>query len=366
MLKQTLNQVNRWALRNIGHDWLDYLASNTMTDFNRWANNFIWTYDLKAQVVAVKDEARDTKTFTLMPNQRWQGMNAGQYVELVLDIDGEVHHRCYSLSPLVDGCFTITVKKVEGGKVSNWLHQQLQVGDVIQLNHPQGSFHYRNQDKLLFICAGSGITPCYSMISDLQANAHGQDIQVYAQFSRADDVIFADALQQWRTRGIKVDVALSQLRDAADVAPLDADNFLELFPDFRQRDIYLCGPEGFMDKVITSLQMYGYDMDHLHCERFVSQQFQLQEGSFNFADVQPEICFNHLNKSIQLTEADQGKTLLELAEHYGVQLESGCRKGMCGSCKLTLKEGKVAGNQIGNAVYLCSSYPDSARVVLDS
>lgn len=366
MLKQAMNTVNRLALRHVGRDWLDYLASNTMTDFNRWANDFIWTYDLKAQVLAVKDEALDTKTFTLMPNQRWRGMQAGQYIELELEIDGEVHHRCYSLSPLVDGSFTITVKKVDGGKVSNWLHQHLTAGMVIKFNQPQGNFYDRGQDKLLFICAGSGITPCYSMVSALQQAGVRPDIQLYAQFSQADGVIFADALQQWAASGIKVDVALSRQRQPGFVAPLDGNNFIELFPDFRQRDIYLCGPEGFMDKVITSLQMYGYDMDRLHCERFISRQPAFVEASFDFNQVQPEIYFQHLNTRIQLTVEDQGKTLLELAERHGVNLESGCRKGMCGSCKLTLKDGKVSGNQLGNAVYLCSSYPDSARIVLDS
>ncbi|PTQ89221.1 flavin reductase family protein [Agitococcus lubricus] len=364
MLNHLRQHTNRWLMQTVGHDWVDYIASNTMTVLNRRLNDFIWTYELKAQVIAITEEADQVKTMTLMPNQRWQGMQAGQYIQLKVLIDGVAYQRAYSLSPLENGCFTITVKQHAGGRVSTWLHEQLTVGMELRLEAAQGQFCYQQQEKILFISAGSGITPCYSIIQSLLADTRAKvDIALYAQFSQTKDVIYRQSLQQWRAQGVQVHVALSQQTGSDHL--LTADNLLQLYPDFRQRDIYLCGPAGFMDNIITLLQMYGYDMTRLHCERFNFAAPNLGE-QFDFSQCQPIVDFKHLHQRISLSPEDQGQTLLALAHKYGVLVESGCERGMCGSCKLTLKEGKVSGNQLGKAVYLCTSYPDSAHVVLDA
>ena len=71
MLERTLNAASRWALDRVGHDRVDYLVSNTMTEFNRKVMPFLWTYELKAVVEQVLNEATDVKTFVLRPNQHW-------------------------------------------------------------------------------------------------------------------------------------------------------------------------------------------------------------------------------------------------------------------------------------------------------
>lgn len=358
--------MNQWALRHIDREWLDYVASNTMTDFNRWLNPFLWTYDLKALVVAIKDEAQGVKTITLLPNQHWRTMTAGQHIEVTVDINGVPVSRYYSLSPLVHGQFTITVKRQASGKLSSWLHEHLRVGMELKLNHPQGNFSYQQQNKLLFIAAGSGITPCYSMISALRQAANCPDIALYAQFSRVEDIIFADSFNQWQEQGVRVDIALSQDKALNTSQSLITEaNFADLYPDFLERDIYLCGPQGFMDKVVSLLQNLGYDLNKLHSERFVAHDYHAAVPS-DFDISQAEIYFQHLNIRLPLSKADEGKSLMQIAECHGVSIESGCRQGMCGTCKLTLKEGQVTGNRLGSAVYLCTAFPASEKVVLDA
>lgn len=366
-----LSRLNKLALRHVGRDWLDYIASNTMTDFNRRWNTFIWTYELQAIVVAVKDEAEGVKTFKLMPNQLWKGMTPGQYITVKAKIDGEDVQRSYSLSPLdEDGCFTITVKRVASGKLSPWLHSHAKPGMVLPIEQPQGRFVYRQQSKVLFLCAGAGITPCYSMLQDMMGQAMRPDMAMYAQFTTSQDVIYKDTLQRWRSEGLQLTTALSRptAADKADThfsPALSADNIDALLPDFRERDIYLCGPQGFMDKMVQILKDKGYDLDKLDTERFVSHDIHTLTPS-DFKTAQAEIHFRHLDKHIVLTEADEGRTLMQIAEHHGVPIESGCRQGMCGTCKLTIKEGQVSGNTLGNAVYLCTSHPASNKLVLDA
>lgn len=360
--EQGRRKANQWALQQLGHDWVDYIASNTMTDFNRWWNDFIWTYQLKAVVVAVEQQTPDVKTLTLMPNQRWQGMVAGQYVTVKTMIDGQTVERYYSLSPMMDGCFTITVKKIDGGVMSTWLHEQVNVGQVLDLEPAQGQFCYQKEQKALFIAAGTGITPCYSIIADLLASGQVADVQLYVQFSTPEQALFKQTLRYWQRR---LPVYQAYSRDTQSIC-LTADNIEQLYPDFRERQIYLCGPSGFMERIIDVLLAKGFDLAQLHCERFVVAPSKSLTPVDDVAVEAKEIYFQHLNRHVQLTPEDQGRSLLEIGERHGVPLECGCRQGMCGSCKLTLKAGTVSGNQLGKAVYLCSAYPASTTVVLDA
>ena len=367
MRKARFSALNTLALTHLGRHWVDYIASNTMTEFNRRQNDFIWTYDLKALIVGIKDEAPGVKTFTLLPNQHWRHVKAGQHIAVTAQVNGQAVTRFYSLSPLVRGRFTITVKRVEGGVLSNWLHDHAQTGQALSIQHPQGDFCYQQQRKVLFICAGSGITPCYSIITDrlaaasLEGGNPAPDMAIYAQFSTKNDLIFAEALASWSAR-LSVRTAFS--RDNAS-ALIKAAPLLQQYPDLNERDVYLCGPQGFMDEVIGMLTAEGYDMSRLHCERFAFQDDTAANPS-EFETAGAEIYFQHLDTRITLAPDDKGKTLMDLAESHGVNLEVGCRQGMCGTCKLTLKSGQVSGNVLGQAVYLCSAYPASRNLVLDA
>ena len=365
MLDSLLNSANRWALQRFSRDWVDYLVSNTMTEFNRRINPFVWSYQLQALLLAVHDEADGVKTFVLLPNQHWRDWQAGQHAEFVVEINGTPHRRYYSLAQRDNGCVSITVKRVADGLVSNWIHQHWLPGKVVSLGLPQGSFVYRQQQKLLFICAGSGITPCHSMAQALLQQGAAVDIAFDAQFRHESDIIFRSSLRGWASEGLNANIALSQPCGsvATVVKPLDADELRRRYPDFAERDIYLCGPQGFMDKTITLLQQAGFDLARLHCERFGSGAWEADAGVGAACE---EIVFQHLNQRVQLDADDAGKTLMQIAERHNVPLESGCRQGMCGTCKLILRSGEVSGNKLGNAVYLCSAYPASRRVVLDA
>lgn len=381
MLDNARFRFNRWALQTLGRDWLDYIASNTMTDFNRSWNDFLWTYDLKALVIAVHEEAPGVKTFTLMPNQLWKGAKPGQYISVHASVAGERLTRFYSLSPMQNHCFTITVKRVAGGKVSNWLHDTVVPGLVLDIGQAQGHFCYQQQRKVLFIAAGSGITPVFSLVTAMvTAKMQGEDrpdIAVYAQFARAEDMIFKSTLPQWQADGIPVTVSLSQEPPGSvDIKPLihsvtpiarlqDGEALVRWWPDLHERDIYLCGPQGFMDAVIELLRNSSYDLKRLHCERFVAPVPHALSPA-DFATDTAEIHFRHLDRHITLTPEDQGLTLMQIAERHEIPIETGCRQGMCGTCKLTLAEGAVSGNQLGHAVYLCSAYPASNVLVLDA
>lgn len=370
MLDRALHHANRWVLDHVEPQWVDYVVSNTMTDLNRRINDFLWTYELKAHIEQVIDEAPGVKTFVLRPNQHWRGFQAGQHVELCLDIDGQSVRRHYSVSGRPRGRFSITVKRQEGGLASTWMHAHLRAGMSLTLTQPQGQFVYRDQSKALFLCAGSGITPCHSMVTALLARPDGDrpDLQVIAQFRDEAHVIFKQDLQAWARAGVKVTTAMSRgpvgVSAAHDKAPrIDADQLARLCPDLRDREVYLCGPEGFMTQMIELLRGLGVDLARVHTERFSFSDATAPTAD-TFEAAGAEIYFKNFNARITLDAEDQGKTLLQIGRDHGLPMESGCCQGMCGTCKLTLHDGQVSGNVLGQAVYLCTAYPASRSVVL--
>lgn len=377
MLERALAAPNRWALETIGRDRVDYLVSNTMTELNRKLNGFVWTYELKAQIVRVVDEAPGVKTYVMRPNQHWRGFKAGQHVEVLLNIDGQVVPRHYSISPLPNGRFAFTVKRVEGGQASGWMHQHLRAGAVLKIGHAQGRFcrDVNAPGRALFLVAGSGITPCHSMVTDQlrKAPSQAQHLQVIAQFRASNEVIFGQALQRWAQAGVKVHTAFSQGSGTAGQvstgvstsARIDAQLLAAQCPDIASRDIYLCGPDGFMQAMMAHLQTLGVDAKRIHTERF-SFASDTTAPDAHFQAEGAEVYFQHLDTRVTLTAADQGKTLLQIAQDHGVPVESGCCQGMCGTCRLVAHEGQVSGNALGRVVYLCTAYPASRSLVLDA
>lgn len=369
MLEQAMTRVHRWALDRADTQWVDYVVSNTMTDLNRRLNGFLWTYDLKAQVVRVLEEAAGVKTYVLRPNQHWRGFRPGQHVEVIVPgPEGGPWRRYYSISGRPGQCISITVKQADGGQVSRWMHAHLKPGMVLRIGHPQGRFCYQGQAKVLFLTAGSGITPCHSMVSALLADdtADRPDLQIIAQFRRADDVIFKNELRQWASQGVNVTTALSGEAPLQGHAPkVDLALLQAQCPDLLERDIYLCGPSGFMNQMMEHFRTLNVDLGRVHTERFALPAAPQAQSCVDEFDAEgAEVVFQHLGARITLTAQDKGKTLLQLAQARGVSLESGCQQGMCGTCKLTVHAGEVSGNVLGQAAYLCTSYPASRTVVL--
>ena len=98
-------------------------------------------HEIRARVVAVTAETPDTKSLHLRPNARWRGHLAGQYTAVEVEIDGVRVRRCYSISSAPsDPILTLTVKRVPGGRVSNWLHDHVAPGEVLVLGPAAGDF----------------------------------------------------------------------------------------------------------------------------------------------------------------------------------------------------------------------------------
>ncbi|CCK75559.1 MAG: iron-sulfur cluster-binding domain-containing protein [Oleispira antarctica] len=372
---RVLEVFHPWLFKTLGRDRLEYIASNTTNELTQKIDPFIWTYACKAKVISIRQETVNTKTFVLLPNQNFKAPIAGQHIELTSIGANKQASRCYTLSEITPNTVSITVKLNPEGEVSPWLHNQAEVGTVFDISLPRGNFVHRNQDKLLFICAGSGITPAFSMINNLlncsnkagEANKATPQVGLFYRTQTPENTIFSRRLVQLQANHDNIKIELSYSRLPVDiVTPSYIDQLMSAYPDIKQQHIYLCGPELFRNDVIQYLESIDFDFDHLDVEQFTLPVIEGSQGGNDNAVLEGDVTviLKSQNINFVIPARDCHKTLLEAAEEQGIVMEHGCRSGMCGSCKTNLVSGEVRGNKIGRSIYPCTAYPASKQIVL--
>jgi len=372
LFSSLLTTLHPWLIKTLGRDRLEYVASNTTNEVTKNIDPFIWTYDCKAKVIEVRQETEDSKTFVLLPNQNFMTPIAGQHIELTLNGPSfdQPASRCYTLSEISKQTVSITVKLNPEGAVSSWLHRHAEVGMVFDISSPRGKFVHREQTDVLFISAGSGITPAFSMINNLLENSCDSQIGLFYRTQSPENTIFSGRLVELDTnyKNLKIELSFSRL-PVDIVTPSFIDQLIAAYPDIKQRHIYLCGPELFRNDVINYLESIDFNMDNLDIEQFTMPVLQkgLQQGQESGIKLDEEISVTLKSQNINfvIPASDSDKTILEAAEDQGIAMEHGCRSGMCGSCKTNLVSGEVSGNKIGRSIYPCSAYPASNKIVLE-
>src|SRR3954467_272212 len=188
---------------------------------------------LRGRIEAVLPETRDAATLVIRPGRGWLGHRPGQYIRIGVDVDGVRQWRAYSLTSdlaRTDGCISVTVKAIPGGKVSNHLVHRTSPGTVIQLDQAAGEFSLPDQrpEKALFITAGSGITPVMGM---LRNHPELTDVVLVHSAPSAADVVFGADLRRPAPEGR---IRLIEQHTDAD-GMLDAEGIAALVPDLAER-----------------------------------------------------------------------------------------------------------------------------------
>ncbi len=229
--------------------------------------------------VKVIQETWDVRTFCFMADQPILFFfKPGQFVTLELEIDGEPVMRSYTISssPSVPYSFSITIKRVPGGRVSNWLHDNLKEGQELPVHGPVGLFNAIDfpADKVLFLSGGVGITPVMSMARwffDTNANVD----MVFVHSARSPkDIIYHRELEHMASRIDNFSLHIICERHGLGEAWAGYRGYLNLrmleliAPDFLEREIFCCGPTPYMSAVKHLLQGHGYDMSRYHEEAF--------------------------------------------------------------------------------------------------
>lgn len=304
--------------------------------------NPLWSsQSIKARVEKAWDETKDARTITLRPNSAWRGGRAGQHLRIGLALDGRQYHRTYTISSAPereDGCFTITVKILEGGRLSRHLVRNLKIGDYVSVGLPQGDFHLPDSGamKLLFITAGSGVTPARSMVQSMLLTERHLDTLHIHYAPHEYDAIFGSELMglpKQFPQYVYVPVYTRKLGNAARKRfHFSAAQLKKLCPDWHEREVYACGPQDLLAAVKSHFTKAGRNR-HLHFEEFRAPVAAIPKsakgGIVRFALSQVE------------AKADSATSLLRVAEDAGLNPPHGCRMGICHTCDTTLVSGCV-------------------------
>lgn len=296
--------------------------------------NPLWSArELRGRVVKVVPETDDAVTLVIKPGWGWAfDHQAGQYVGIAVQVGGRFHWRSYSLtSPPKhhQGHLSVTVKAQPEGFLSQHLVGGVEAGTIVRLAPPRGEFVLPDPppDKILFLTAGSGVTPIMAMLRTLHRRHTMPDVVVLHQAPDADSMIFADELDRLAQAHDTLTVVKHHTRDAGH---LDLADLGEHCGDWRERQAWVCGPNAMLDEAEKVWADAGC-ADQLHLERFSVDLAggEAEGGTVTFAESDTSV------------EIDGATTLLEAGEQAGLQMPFGCRMGICHTCVVPLRSGTV-------------------------
>ncbi|MBT4889893.1 MAG: ferredoxin--NADP reductase [Rhodospirillales bacterium] len=328
-------------------------------------------------VLDVIDETDSARSFVLEPqadSAEHFHYKAGQFLTFRVpwnDAEDGFLDRCYSLSsaPETSEHMKVTVKREQGGRVSNWFNDTVKAGDVIDVAAPSGRFVLKGNDKpLALFAAGSGITPVLSIIKSTLAGG-AKSIRLFYANRDKENVIFHQEL----------DALCNQHSDILRCHHhLDSDSgFVNpdiIKPQCGDAEHYVCGPGPFMDIVEDALADFGVKDSEIHIERFTT----LEDASSSDVKTKAPSDVTGFRATLDFDDHDvvyePDQTLLESMLSAGLDPAHSCKNGKCGSCMVLMKDGEVEmhSNKVLSKrdlekgyVLLCQSVPMSKNVWVD-
>lgn len=321
---------------------------------------------LQLKVVDITRETSEAVTLHFEhPGKQAIPYKPGQFLTLILPIEGKEVRRSYSLSstPHEAPRLSVTIKRVSGGLMSNYLIDQVKIGDEIKVMEPTGNFCLTcapdNQRHVLLFGAGSGITPLMSILKTvLQEEPQSQATLLYGNRDE-DSVIFKEQLQQLEAtygQRFHVEYIYSQPRQACDHrGRMNQSMIIKILERLQLAKIsnglyFMCGPEGMMEEVRHALDVLHVPADRIFRESFVSnklleQQAQQQHGHVLASDNDGEITTQTVTIIYEGAEYSVAvapeQTILEAALEQDIDLPYSCQAGLCTACRGKCLSGKV-------------------------
>ncbi len=318
----------------------------------------------------------------------------GQYVTLKVKVGGQELRRSYSIcsSPLDPEALRIAVKRVEGGRVSTELVENLRPGMTLEVMTPMGNFHTRMnaEHRKHYVCfaGGSGITPILSIIKTVLRAEPGSRLTLFYGNTDADRIIFRNKLEELRARygerlavhhiltfGKDEDMLFNGLITVEKASALAA----RFVRDDADTEYFICGPEPMMVNVSEALAKLGVGKDRVHIELFTSPVSTetgrgVQSTGGGAFTGEAEVVVRLDGREHVLRLAAKGDPVLDAAIEAGLDVPYACKGAVCCTCKARVVEGQVemdmnyalTDEEVAQGFVLtCQSHPRSERVLID-
>ena len=328
------------------------------------------------RVKAVRRETHDTSSIVLdVPEDLRDDFayRPGQFCTVRIQVGADEVARSYSMSsaPETDGDLTVTVKRVPGGVMSNWLNDHVTEGVVLDVSRPAGTFAVRAGDRpVIAFCGGSGVTPVVSIAKSVLAST-GRSVDLLCANRDRRSVIFADQLAQLQAQHPERFVVRHHLDDVSGL--IDASAIASVVGGRLDADFAICGPGPFMDLVEGTLVGLGVDPAAIVIERFVAPAPTDPAPPAADGEVPDEIVIVLKGKKHRLAYT-AGDTVLETARRGNVSTPYSCEAGSCATCMALLRDGTVTmrANDVLEPdeleegwVLTCQSLPTSSSLTVE-
>ncbi|WP_090863801.1 hybrid-cluster NAD(P)-dependent oxidoreductase [Paraburkholderia diazotrophica] len=331
----------------------------------------------------VVDETHDVKSFEFRVGDGSPvRFEPGQFMTVSANVQGQAVERCYTISspPTRPFLLSITVKRVPGGIMSNWLHDNMRPGSQLRAYGPSGSFTPTTAPaaKSLYLSAGSGVTPLMSMTRASIDLGLDRDIVFVHSARTPADIVFRKELQRLAELSprLRTFFLCEGIGDEAGwsepTGRLSLELLSEWVPDYAEREVFTCGPAGYMTAVRALLHQGGLDPARYHQESFDFAAAVVPEAAAPENDAAQETFTVKLSRSSKTFTMCASETVLSAARKAGVAIPSSCSQGICGTCKTKVLEGTVDMNHKGGIRdrevqkgfrLLCCSRPTSDLVL---
>lgn len=342
--------------------------------------------------LTIKEVKRETeKAVTIsfeVPENLKEAFNfqAGQYITLKTQIDGNEVRRDYSLCvPPKNNELKVAVKEVEDGTFSSYANNELKAGDSLDVASPKGRFIFEPNDKktknIALFAAGSGITPILSIVKcALEEEVHSKIILVYGNKTTKDTMFLNELLelQHQYSERLSIQFVFSQAdEDEAIFGRIEKStvNFV-MKNKYKHIDVdayYLCGPEGMIHAVKDVLTEHQVAQDRIHYELFKAAKPNETTSTNGVADGNTKITVIVDDEETSF-EMSQKQTILEAALDEDLDAPYSCQGGICSSCLARIKEGEatmrqnniLTDNEVAEGLILtCQAQPTTPTIVVD-
>ncbi|MBD2752071.1 2Fe-2S iron-sulfur cluster-binding protein [Spirosoma validum] len=340
---------------------------------------------LRLRIVRIQPESSDANSYFLEPtNGQSVTYRAGQFLTLILSHNGHEVRRSYSLSSAPGEILRLTIKRVQNGEISRYLHDTLRVGNVLTSLHPAGRFTLdENQaGDVVLLGAGSGITPLFALLKQSLYEEPTRHVTLLYSNPNERSIIFRqelDALQSQFPDRFRLLYLLSNASDEWNGLRGRLNNVMleRLLPDLigasnpETLRFYVCGPGDYMRMVQFTLVFSGFQLNQIRRENFVVEPIFLAPSPASAED--RAVLLHYRGREIEI-QVPAYKSILQAALDEGVALPYSCRGGRCSTCAAKCVSGRIhmtindvlTDHDLAEGwVLTCTGYPESDGVVIE-
>ncbi len=364
--KETLNNIK--TLRRLNRDIIS-------TECVHKASDRLHPKGIKLVLNEIIDTKKEAKIFRFTsPTGYLPPFEAGQYINIFINIDGVLTSRPYSLSssPKERAYYEITVAGIKDGFVSTYLLNEAKVGDEFVCNGPNGVFHYQpvfHKKKSLFLAGGSGITPFISMLREILESRMDRDIVMLYGARNEKIALYHEYLKSLSEKFSNFKYYLVVSNDDSYNGPkgfIDKKLITSLVPDYMERTSYICGPQIMNDFCYNELIRLGLPIKQVRREMFGTRRDICNEEGWPSGIKGDEVFKLTINGKSYAAKASE--SLLTTLERHGIRVNVCCRSGECSLCRVKLVSGNVylakgalmrACDSKYGYIHSCKAYPIS-------